>query len=429
MTQEQTPHNAALETATEDAEGKPIEAEAPTAVMTSGPPVADAVSDELPTAPVTQELPGEAGHPPAAAPPPPPPVPAAAAPAPAAPARRGMPMWLTVLLAMLLVAVSSGVTYLLVSDQPADSAATGDQEQPEAAGSPEVVPGEEPVADVAELILPSVVQIQTSAGVGSGVIYDSNGLILTAAHVVAGSDTVTVRFNDGEEMEGTVLGGTSGADVAVVQVDRTGLPAAELALGEDPRVGQMAVAVGSPWGLQGTVTSGIISAVNQSIPSGTTARSVIQTDAAINPGNSGGPLVDREGRVLGINVSIFSLSGSNDGVGFAVPIDVAHDVAERVVAGESIDTAFLGVVGENPESGQAGAVITEVTPGSAADEAGIEVGDLVITVDGVTVQGMIDLAAQVQSHSPGDTVELVIVRDGQEQTVAVTFGERPDDLG
>jgi S1-C subfamily serine protease len=334
------------------------------------------------------------------------------------------------LVAVLLIAISSGVTYLLTSDSPADTATTGQAGNPsEAAEAPEIVPGEEPVADVADLILPSVVQIQTPGGVGSGVVYDSDGLILTAAHVVAGSDTVTVRFNDGEEIEGTVLGGTSGADVAVVQVDRSGLTAADLALDEDARVGQLAVAVGSPWGLQGTVTAGIISAVNQSIPSGDTARSVIQTDAAINPGNSGGPLVDREGRVLGINVSIFSLSGANDGVGFAVPIDVAYDIAQRLVAGESIETAFLGVIGRDADSGQAGAVITEVTPGSGADEAGIEVDDMVISIDGVTVQGIADLAAQVQTHQPGSTVEIVVVRDGQEQTLSVTFGQRSNDSG
>ncbi|HEX9763294.1 MAG TPA: trypsin-like peptidase domain-containing protein, partial [Acidimicrobiia bacterium] len=229
--------------------------------------------------------------------------------------------------------------------------------------------------------------------------------------------------------EGTVLGGTSGADVAVVQVDRTGLPAAELALDDDPRVGQMAIALGSPWGLRGTVTAGIISAVNQSIPQGDSARSVLQTDAAINPGNSGGPLVDREGRVLGINVSIFSLSGANDGVGFAVPIAVASDVAERVVAGEAIESAFLGVKGQDVETGRAGAVITEVTPGTAAADAGIEVDDLVISLDGVRIQGITDLAAQVRTHQPGSTVEVVVIRDGEQLTYEVTLGERPEDLG
>jgi S1-C subfamily serine protease len=281
--------------------------------------------------------------------------------------------------------------------------------------------------------MPSVVQIQTGSGlgsgVGSGVIYDSDGLILTAAHVVGDNDSVTVRFADGEQVEGTVLGGTSGADVAVVQVDRTGLPAAELALDEDAQVGQMAIAVGSPWGLQGTVTAGIVSAVDQAIPSGGSARAVLQTDAAINPGNSGGPLVDRDGRVLGINVSIFSLSGANDGVGFAVPIDVAHDIAERVVAGEEIQGAFLGVSLDVVDSGRAGAVVTEVNSGSAADEAGLEVDDLVIEIEGSPVQRPADLAAQVQTHQPGDTVEVIVVRDGEELSFTVTLGERPGDLG
>jgi S1-C subfamily serine protease len=327
--------------------------------------------------------------------------------------------------ALLLVAASSGVTYLLTSDVLGETGTSTQPGQP----TPDLVVGEEPVADAAALILPSVVQIQTDGGVGSGVIYDSDGLILTAAHVVGDSETVAVRFGDGEEVEGTVLGGTSGADVAVVQVDRTGLPAADLALDEDPQVGQMAIAVGSPWGLQSTVTAGIVSAVDQAIPSGESARAVLQTDAAINPGNSGGPLVDREGRVIGINVSIFSLSGANDGVGFAVPIDIASDIADRVVAGESIQSAFLGVVGGDVESGQAGAVIDEVTEGLAADEAGIEVDDLVVSLDGVPVQGIADLAAQVQTHQPGSSVDIVVIRDGEQITLNVTLGERPDDLG
>jgi S1-C subfamily serine protease len=177
------------------------------------------------------------------------------------------------------------------------------------------------------------------------------------------------------------------------------------------------------------VTAGIVSAVDQAIPSGGSARAVLQTDAAINPGNSGGPLVDRDGRVLGINVSIFSLSGANDGVGFAVPIDVAHDIAERVVAGEEIQGAFLGVSLDVVDSGRAGAVVTEVNSGSAADEAGLEVDDLVIEIEGSPVQRPADLAAQVQTHQPGDTVEVIVVRDGEELSFTVTLGERPGDLG
>jgi S1-C subfamily serine protease len=338
--------------------------------------------------------------------------------------------WLMAFLALLLVVGASAATYLITTidndEVPAAGTAEPGSDEQEAA---ELVPGEEPVADAAAVILPSVVQIQTGQGVGSGVIYDSNGLILTAAHVVEGADTVTVRFSDGEQVEGTVRGGTSGADVAVIEVDRTDLPAAELALDDDPQVGQMAIAVGSPWGLQGTVTSGIISAVDQAIPQGVSARAVLQTDAAINPGNSGGPLVDRAGRVIGINVSIFSVSGANDGVGFAVPIDIAHDIAERVVAGEEIQNAYLGVSLGVVESGQGGALVDEVTPGTGADEAGLQVGDLVISIDGAPVQDGGDLAAQVQTHQPGDTVDLVIVRDGNEVTVPVTMSERPPELG
>ncbi len=294
---------------------------------------------------------------------------------------------------------------------------------------PSSVPGEEPIADAAEVILPSVVRIDTDGGVGSGVIYDSDGFIMTAAHVVEGNDTVRVRFDDGTQVEGTVLGGVAEVDIAVVQVDRTGLPAAEFTR-EKPRVGQTAIAVGSPWGLSSTVTAGIISAVDQTANCSLGGcASLVQTDAAINPGNSGGALVDRHGRVVGINVSIFSSSGANDGVGFAVPSDIALDYAESIVSGDPIETAFLGVSGEPfNEEGRAGALITEVTAGTAAEEVGIRVGDVIIFFDGVEVQSLADLSAQVRAHRPGDTVQVVLLRDGEEMTLEVTLGVRPEDL-
>ena len=287
---------------------------------------------------------------------------------------------------------------------------------------------EEPIADAAARILPSVVQIQTTTGIGSGVIFDSDGLIVTAAHVVAGEEEVRVRFYDGEQVVGRVLGSDDAEDIAVIQVDVAGLPAAEFAL-EKPRVGQLAIAVGSPWGLQSTVTAGIISAVDQAncdalgvcVP-------MVQTDAAINPGNSGGALVDRYGRVVGINVSIFSLSGANDGVGFAVPSDIVMDTAQRIVAGLPLDYAYLGVRSQDVTIGQAGAVILEVVPGTAAAEAGLQVGDVVIALDGVSIRGAGDLAAQVRAHRPEDTAELVVMRDDEEIILEVTFGVRPDEL-
>ena len=287
---------------------------------------------------------------------------------------------------------------------------------------------EEPIADAAERILPSVVQIQTTTGIGSGVIFDSDGLIVTAAHVVDQEQEVRIRFYDGEQVVGRVLGADTAEDIAVIEVDRTGLPAAEFVF-EKPRVGQLAIAVGSPWGLQSTVTAGIISAVDQAnCDARGVCVSMVQTDAAINPGNSGGALVDRYGRVVGINVSIFSLSGANDGVGFAVPSEIVMDVANRIVAGLPLDYAYLGVRSQDVEIGQAGAAILEVVPGTAAAEAGLEVGDVVISLDGVPIRGAGDLAAQVRAHRPDDTAELVILRDGEEITLEVTFGVRPDDL-
>jgi len=344
-------------------------------------------------------------------------------------------VWPLLVMAVVLLAIGAGVLALLdqggvdtgsveLSDTETGSVVTEPEPDP-TVETPSFVPSDEPIADAADIILPSVVQIGTGDGLGSGVIYDPNGLILTAAHVVAGNETVTVRFADGEEIEGTVMGGDSDFDVAVIKVDRTGLPAAALALDTEPRAGQLAIAVGSPWGLQSTVTAGIISAVNQSISSAVGPRSVLQTDAAINPGNSGGALVNRQGEVLGINVSIFSVSGANDGVGFAVPIDVAYDIATAVLAGESLDFAFLGVNVSNVESGQAGALIAEITEGSGADVAGIEVGDLVTSIDGVEVQGARDLAAQVRTHRPGTTVELIVIRDGQELILFATLGKLP----
>jgi S1-C subfamily serine protease len=338
-----------------------------------------------------------------------------------------------VLLSLLLIGSAAGITWLALSSPPASdevaSATTTPSDNQVNVEAPVYLEGAEPIADAAEKILPSVVQINTSDGVGSGVVY-GDGLILTAAHVVSGEDTVLVRLEDGENVEGTVLGGTSEADIAVVQIERSDIPIASLALDYTPRVGQMAIAVGSPWDLQSTVTAGIVSAVNQPVgcQSGG-CRSMLQTDAAINPGNSGGALVDRDGRVLGINVSIFSLSGANDGVGFAVPIEVAYGIAQEIVAGNDVQFAFLGVVGEDIRTGRAGAKVTEVLDDSAAADAGIELDDIIVSIDGDRVQGIFDLASLVRAKQPGATVDVVLVRDGSELTIPVTLGIRVDEIG
>ena len=189
---------------------------------------------------------------------------------------------------------------------------------------------DEPVADVAEALLSTVVQIERNGGVGSGFVYDDEGHILTAAHVVGGASKVRVRFADGSTRVGDVLGTDATQDVAVIAVDPRGLQAAPLALGEEARVGQLSVAIGSPLGFQQTVTSGVVSAEGRSLRlGGNVVRNLIQTDASINSGNSGGPLADRYGRIIGVNIAIATRSGGSDGLGFAVPIDLAIDVAEH----------------------------------------------------------------------------------------------------
>lgn len=189
---------------------------------------------------------------------------------------------------------------------------------------------DEPVADVAEALLSSVVQIERNGGVGSGFIYDDAGHILTAAHVVGRASAVQVRLADGSTRRGTVIGTDPEQDVAVVAIDPAGLQSAPLAIGEDARVGQLAVAIGSPLGFQQTVTSGVVSALDRSLRlSGSVVGNLLQTDASINSGNSGGPLADRYGRIVGVNIAIATRSGGSDGLGFAVPIDIAIDIAER----------------------------------------------------------------------------------------------------
>lgn len=331
----------------------------------------------------------------------------------------------------LVAAVVIGVAFLTspgdveAADEPVVTTTTVPELQ---VAAPEVVPGEEPIADAAEVILPSVVHIQTEGGLGAGVIYDESGLIVTAAHVVGDNDTVSIRLASGEQVTGEVLGGVPGVDIAVVEINMDGLPAAAFNL-DKPRVGQMAIAIGSPWGLESTVTAGIISAVDQANCGFDNACfSMVQTDAAINPGNSGGPLVDRHGQVLGINVSIFTESGANDGVGFAVPASVAMEYAESIVTGIPLETAFLGVSGSPAAAEQAGAVIVEVFPDTGAAEAGIQVGDVIISMDGVEIRSSNDLGAQVRVHKPGETIDVIIIRDGGELTVTVTLGVRPDEL-
>jgi S1-C subfamily serine protease len=289
---------------------------------------------------------------------------------------------------------------------------------------------QEPVVAVARALLPTVVQIETAGGLGSGVIYDSRGYILTAAHVVDGADQVIVRLADGTSLRGRVLGTDDSNDVGVVKVDRTGLPVAALARNEKLQVGQMAVAIGSPFGLEGTVTAGVVSAVGRNLETANGAMRVIQTDAPINPGNSGGALADRQGRVIGINDAISSQSGGNEGIGFAVPIDTAAAAAARIVSGQPAPVSgFLGVGGADPTLGRPGALVNQVEPGSPAEKAGIQVGDLIVAVNGHAVRSWDDLAAQISALQAGTKAQLTLVRNGKQVTVTATLASRQGSIG
>jgi len=261
---------------------------------------------------------------------------------------------------------------------------------------------------------------------GSGFVIDDQGHVLTNQHVVDNAQSVTVRFPDGDEVGAKVVGADASSDVAVLELDSvpSGVMPLELGNSESLEIGDLVVAIGSPFGLEGTVTSGIVSALHRELtaPDGFTIDGAIQTDAAINPGNSGGPLLDGQGRVIGINSQIASASGGNEGIGYAVPIESAKKVADALIAGRTIERPFLGV---RLADGDNGAQIAEVTNGSPADEAGLKQGDVITKVDGKQAGSADDVRRAVAEREPGDKLELTVRRDGETKTVTATLGKRP----
>jgi putative serine protease PepD len=296
------------------------------------------------------------------------------------------------------------------------------------------------IADLYKHVSPSVVEIQTQTssttpfgqqqggGTGTGWVYDEAGHIVTNEHVIEGATKVTVKFADGTEEPATVVGSDRSTDVAVLALDDSSKAPAPLSLGstKSVEVGDPVVAIGSPFGLQGTLTSGIVSALDRTItaPDGFTIDGAIQTDAALNPGNSGGPLLDGRGRVLGVNSQIASETGANNGVGYAIPIETVKSVADQLIANGSVKHAFLGV---RVSDGNGGARIEEVTAGTPAAKAGLRVGDLVTRANGEAVRSAAELSGAVASHKPGDKLRLSVTRDGKTRTVTVTLGTRPSE--
>lgn len=321
---------------------------------------------------------------------------------------------------------------------------------------------EEVMINLFEDTVNSVVKIQTrtrtGSGEGSGWIWDVDGHIVTNYHVVDGATSIDVFFFDGREYEGRVVGFDSNADMAVVKIDLEDgddIQPSELGSSTSLKVGQIVIALGNPFGNEFSMTSGIVSAVGRLLPNGFSnfsIPSVIQTDAAINPGNSGGPLLDIEGRVIGINTQIRSESGSSSGVGFAVPVDLAKRVVPNLIANGEHVYSFIGISGIEGNNAlrdglgvgntQRGAYITEVRPGTPAQEAGLRAdsgsfdqtgnsvnarydGDLIVAVDGRPVNSMDNLIAYLALNtSPGDDIVLTVLRAGQEELVVLTLTQR-----
>ena len=367
--------------------------------------------DDRPPAPepATEELPAS--------------IPPISVPVEPIPPRRGISFWQALVLGLVLLMGGAGIGWF-VAEQNDDGSPIALDNPPADVTTPAPALSDEPVAAVAEALLPSMVQVETQSGLGSGFVYE-DGHILTAAHVVDGVDTVNVRFADGSQRQGEIVGADAAHDIAVIAVDTEGIPAARLALDQQLEVGQLAIALGSPWGLEQTVTSGVISAVSRPLVGPSSAQVLIQTDASINPGNSGGALANRVGEVIGVNIQIFTTNGTNSGVGFAVPIDNAYQFAQSIVAGTPIETAYLGVTGDEALGDVSGALITEIVAGGAADQAGLQIDDVVVALDGEAVRSISDLAARVRSYLPGDEVTIELLRAGEEISLQAVLGVRP----
>jgi putative serine protease PepD len=261
---------------------------------------------------------------------------------------------------------------------------------------------------------------------GSGWVYDSEGRIVTNEHVVDGATSIKVQFWNGKTYSATVVGTDPSTDLAVIKVDAPSSQLRPLSLGDSSKVqvGDGVVAIGSPFGLEETVTSGIVSALHRAMqaPNNFTINDSIQTDAAINHGNSGGPLLNSQGQVIGVNAQIRSDSGGNEGVGFAIPSNTVRSIASQLISSGKAEHAYLGI---SIDSTSPTAKIAEVKPSTPAATAGLKAGDVITAVDGTTIASGDDLTRAIDSHKPGDTVTLKYRRGGSEHSVELTLGTRP----
>ncbi|GIW20934.1 MAG: serine protease [Chloroflexota bacterium] len=323
---------------------------------------------------------------------------------------------------------------------------------------PIVIDESSAIIEAAAKVGPAVVRITSTAtsfdpfsipetGVGSGVIYDANGWILTNRHVVAGANELVVELKDGRQFQGRIYGIDTLTDLAIVKIDASGLPTAPIGNSDELKVGQRLIAIGSPLGTySNSVTAGILSAKGRTIQvAGGRLSNLLQTDAAINPGNSGGPLIDLAGNVIGINTAIATAA---EGIGFAIPINIARPIMEQALRGEPLARPYIGVRFETIDyqvaqrenlQVQEGALLVDATdstgrtlpavePGSPAARAGLQAGDIIVSVEGVKLDSEHPLDAVLTQFSPGQTVHLEILRGAERLTVSVTLATRPEGL-
>jgi S1-C subfamily serine protease len=367
--------------------------------------------------------------------------------------RRGLGAMPIVTIAVVAGILSGGLSAVAVSNFMPDA--------PAQAGPAISSPGVNPVSDLridessavinaVDGVTPAVVTIQTIAGVagasgtGSGFIYHPSGYILTNKHVVENSSELIIVLDDGRRFPGTVYGVDTLTDLAIVTIDGTDLPTAPIGVSSGLEPGQLAIAIGNPLGYENTVTTGVVSGLGRQITASDAAQTseetlnnLIQTDAAINPGNSGGPLVNSAGQVIGINTAV---STDAQGLGFAIPIDVAKPIMQQALEGRELARPWIGVyympitpalAEERDLSVDHGALIGSTSsdepifPGSPAEAAGLQAGDVVLAIDGEQITVDTDLSMLIVPHEPGDTITLRILRGGAVRDVDVTLGELP----
>lgn len=282
---------------------------------------------------------------------------------------------------------------------------------------------------------PQQQRIPEQRGTGSGFIISEDGIILTNAHVVEGADEMRIRLTDNREFTGKVLGLDKKTDIAVIKIEAKGLPVLKIGSSEALKVGEWVAAIGSPFGLDNTVTAGIVSAKSRQLPSDQYVP-FIQSDVAVNPGNSGGPLFNMKGEVVGINSQIFSTSGGFMGLSFSIPIDLAMQIKDQLIQNGRVIRGRIGVGIQAVTQDLAeafgmktprGAVITMLEKGLPGEKAGLMVGDIVIAVDGQTLKNANELPVKISTMKPGTKTKLTVLRDGKEKVISVTVAETPSE--